>query len=474
MKKKVENGLILVKKNIDKGVQKYKETYPVIVDKTQKAVTKYRDFWSIEDDEHYMTLYVRILSWFLIIFFLWATFAPINSYVISSGNIILSGSKKSISHLEGGVVEEINVKEGQFVTKGQKMIVLSQIQAESRADSTRKHLVSSMVNKIRLSIEMDGKKDLDLSEVQNAFDLDEDEKKILQTQLQLFDSRKQNREEKLQILKQKIAQTKQEINAANSQKEAVKMTISALQEEAKIIDELFEEGGVSLTRKLDVDKKIAESKGKLGEIEANVARLKSVISQNKLEIINFQSEEQKSILKELHENEIAMSDFENEYQTTSDILGRTSIRAPVDGFVMDFLYQTKGSVIPPATQIMYIVPKDDVLVAEVKIKPQDIDLIFQGMEAKIQLSAYKARIMPKLTGRVIFVSADSFKDEATQEIYFKARIEIPDSEIAKLKADVKLIPGMPVDGFIITGSRSLLNYLLSPIRDSAFRAFREE
>ena len=156
------------------------------------------------------------------------------------------------------------------------------------------------------------------------------------------------------------------------------------------------------------------------------------------------------------------------------VLERSVIKAPTSGKVMNLKYQTVGGTIAPATEIMFIVPKNDELIAELKVKPQDIDLLREKMRAKIQLSAYKTRLMPKLNGIIINVSADSFKNEMTGEIYFKARVQIPEAELKKLKMDVKLTPGMPVDGFLITGSRTLFQYLITPISESAYKAFRED
>jgi hypothetical protein len=123
---------------------------------------------------------------------------------------------------------------------------------------------------------------------------------------------------------------------------------------------------------------------------------------------------------------------------------------------------------------MFIVPENDKLIAELKVSPQDIDLLKEGMEAKIQLSAYKAKLMPKLNGKIINVSADSYKNEMTAEIYFKARVEIAESELKKLKMTIKLTLGMPINGFLIAGSRTLFQYLITPISESVYKAFREE
>ena len=328
---------------------------------------KFKAFWSLADEHHYMTFGLKISLAFLLVLILWASFAPINSSIITTGEIILTANKKTISHLEGGIIEEIKVKEGQFVKSGDELILLNTVQVKS-----------------------------------------------------------------------KIQQVLEGMNASEFQKTATEKRLKTLRQELKIVDELLKDSNSSLTRRLDLEKQYQESEGKLGELIANIAGL------------------------------------QNELISNRHILERSVIKAPVSGYVMDLKHQTLGGVIAPASEIMFIIPKNDILIAEVKVKPQDIDLLVEGMVAKVQLTAYKTRLMPKLDGTLVNVSADSFKNDMTGEVYFKARIEIPESELKKLKTDVKLTPGMPVNAFVITGSRTLLQYLITPISESAYKAFRED
>ena len=329
--------------------------------------SKFKAFWSLADEHHYMTFGLKISLAFLLVLILWASFAPINSSIITSGEIILTANKKTISHLEGGIIEEIKVKEGQFVKAGDDLILLNTVQVKS-----------------------------------------------------------------------KIQQVLEGIKASEFQKTATEKWMKTIRQELKIVDELLKDSNSSLTRRLDLEKQYQEAEGNFGELTSNIAGL------------------------------------QNELISSQDILKRAVIKAPVSGYIMDLKHQTLGGIIAPATEIMFIVPKNDILIAEVKVKPQDIDLLVEGMLAKVQLSAYKTRLMPKLDGKLVNVSADSFKNEMTGEVYFKARIEIPESELKKLKTDVKLTPGMPVNAFVITGSRTLLQYLITPISESAYKAFRED
>jgi len=328
---------------------------------------KLSEFFTVKGDDAYMGLFTKIFLLFLLIFFLWMFLAPINSSIISSGEIIISSQKKLVQHLEGGIIKNIMVAEGEFVNKDQELIKLDTTQVETQ-----------------------------------------------------------------------IVQAKEGIRALKFQKTATVKLTHTLQKEIDIVKQLLKKQNTSLTRKLDLEKQLNEANAKLGEIQANIAKL---ISENNV----------------------------NKY-----FLERSIIKAPVSGYVMDLKQHTIGGVVSPSGEVMYIVPQNEKLIAEVKVRPQDIDLLTTGLLAKVQLSAFQSRLVPKLDGSVISVSADSFKDERSDEVYFKARIEIPESELTKLKENIQLIPGMPIDVFIITGSRTMWDYLVTPIKESAYRAFREK
>jgi len=467
-----ENHRLIIAQNKEinkeiKGAKKSKKHY-------FNLLKNFRNFWKVEDEENYMTSYNKVILIFIFVAFVWSAFAPINSYVISVGEIILNASKKEISHFEGGIIEEIKVKEGEFVNENQDLIILSKIQAESKKDSAQKQLISNVITNTRLNSEIEKKLNVDFSNIEKNFKLDEEERKMLKTQKDLFKKHQETVNTKIDILSKKVQQIQEEIKAVLSQKYATEQMIEATKQELAIVEELLKSENASLVRKLDLQKRLSESEGRLGELNANYDKLKTASLEAKLELDNFKNENYREALKEINETNVNIANLQNELDSSSDILVRTAIKSPVTGFIMDLKYHAIGSVIPPASQIMYVVPKDDVLIAEVKISTRDIDLVVKDMKAKVHLTAYKSRLMPKLKGRVISVSADNFKNEATGEIYFKARIEIPESELKKLSSDIKLTAGMPVEAYIITGSRSLLAYLFTPIKESAYKAFREE
>ena len=176
----------------------------------------------------------------------------------------------------------------------------------------------------------------------------------------------------------------------------------------------------------------------------------------------------------MQEIEIKISDLTEQLISAKDVLQRTVIKSPVSGTVTELKYHTTGAVIQAGAEIMYVIPQADELIIEAMVNPADIDNVKAGLEAKVQITAFKAKKVPKLLGEVLSVSADILVDEVSGEQYFLARIRINEGELGRLKESVVLYPGMPAQAFIITGSRSLFNYLFSPITDAAYKAFRED
>ena len=218
----------------------------------------------------------------------------------------------------------------------------------------------------------------------------------------------------------------------------------------------------------------AELKGQFGTLKANIAQLRQAIAGSEIEIIDLKTETHNAVLDELNQVTLSIQELQNQLNQLEDRLKRTVIRAPSDGIAMDLQVHTKGAVVQPGQRIMDIVPQDDRLIIEARLNPNDIDLVTTGTEAKVVLSAYKAKKVPKLDAKVLTVSADTLQDEVTGERYFAARILVDDSIFEELKADIALYPGMPAQVFLIVGERTVADYLLAPVKDATYRAFREE
>jgi HlyD family type I secretion membrane fusion protein len=406
-------------------------------------------------------------------FVLWGAFAPLDSAAIARGVITLSGNRKTIQHLEGGVIDRILVKDGEEVAEGQELIVLNDTAAKARLQMVLSQLRSAKAMEKRLLAEKieapkvvfdDELLDREIPEVA----------KILDTQEAIYETRMKSMQGKRNVLAQKIVEHKEQIKGLESVLESLESQNVIVSEQLKNLESLFNKGYAKKTDYLEYKRRGQELKGKLGEIKANIAGANETVAETQLQIMNLENENQKEINAELKETHSHILDLQEQYQAANDILKRTVIRAPKAGVITDLQYHTVGGVITPGSKIMDIVPQDDQLIVEAHIMPQDIESVYVGLKAKVQLSAYKSRLVPRIDGEVTYVAADRMDEKNGQPPYYIAKIMIKPESINKINYDIKLHPGMPAEVFIVKGERTFLQYLASPIIDSFHKAFKEK
>ncbi len=402
---------------------------------------------------------------FFAIFLSWAIFAPIESASIADGTIVLDFNHKVIQHLEGGIIDDISVKEGQMVKEGEVLLYLHNTKAKSDQEIALKNLWAMKAQRERLLAEKEGRESLNskniFSEIGNFSSSDEAQlNEIISNQINLFESRRQKVSEETKSLESKI-------NSLKAQKNSSEQQLKILRKKLKMIRPLVKENNLPLVQQYDLEKQITEVSGNIKQFTADQ------ISAEK-QLHAYIHEDLAKVLDELKETEIEIVNLTNQLASAKDILGRLEIVSPTSGKVMNIKFHTVGAVIPPAGEIMTIVPQNDDLIIEAKVKPQDIDEVHQGLKTKIMLTAYKGKKVPKLDGLVLNVSPDIVISADGKESYFLARVKVDENDIKKLKNKIELYPGMPAQVFIITGSRSLISYLFTPISDAAYKAFREE
>ncbi len=394
---------------------------------------------------------VKALIVFAVFFLAWAAFLPIQSASIADGLIVLDFNRKTIQHLEGGIIDQILVKEGQTVSIGDILLYLHDIKAKTEQQILKERLWAMQLQKERLLAENGNKSEMNLTNFLDSVGEisasdDEKLKEIMNNQLKLFKARKDKRSGEIKVLEKKL--------------KSAEIRLKLFQKELSLIKPLVDEDNLSVLRELDLQKSISELDG-----EASVARL---------QIANYKNDDLSTMLKEVKETDMEIVGLYNQLAASKDILKRSAIVAPTSGKVMNIKYHTIGAVVPPGGEVMSVVPQHEELIVEAKIKPQDIDNVAVGLKAKVALTAYQGKKVPKINGEVINISPDIITNEQTRESYFLARVSISKKDIEKLKSKVELYPGMPAQVFIITGSRSLVSYMFTPISDSAYKAFREE
>jgi len=414
--------------------------------------------------------------WIFIVFGLWSAIAPIDSAAVATGEVIFDANKKTVQHLEGGIVKEILVGEGTFVKKGDTLIRLDETAAEARLDLLQGQIIAARTTEARLLAERDKKEKVtfpkDLLESEKTFKIVAEN---LDSQRRLFDSRRRNVEGQRKILGQKMRQYEQEIAGLNAQIRSANSQINFLGQEISVVRKLLAQGNASRPRLLALERQAADLRGNRGEAQANISRAKQSIYESEIAINNLTNEFENEVNTELKETQAELADLNERIRASSDTAERIVISAPVTGTVTGLRAHTIGGVINPGDAIMDIIPtNEEELVIEARVNPQDIDVVHKDLTARVRLSAYKARSVQMLEGTVRTVSADRFVDERTGEPYYSARIYIPSTEFEGLDEDIKLYPGMPAEVLIVTGSRTFLNYMLSPISESFNKAFREQ
>jgi HlyD family secretion protein len=218
---------------------------------------------------------------------------------------------------------------------------------------------------------------------------------------------------------------------------------------------------------------LAEMEGKRGDTLAHIAKAKQTIAESEVDILSLQNDRQKDVADELRDTQKKLHEVQEQAQAAADVLTRVDIKAPEAGTVTDLRVHTPGGVINPGEALLDLVPQADRLVVDVRVRPEDIDRVHEGLPAQVRLMPYKQRRTPPLDATVIYVSADRLTDTHTNESYYRAKLRVDEKELAALD-DVKMVPGMPSEAMIKTGETTAAVYALSPILDSFHRAFREK
>ena len=422
------------------------------------------------------TILVGMLVMFLLfgVIGLWAALVPLATGAVAAGKVVVEANRKEIQHLEGGIVKELLVKEGQSVRAGELLVRLDNTTASARSELLRGQMLAAQASEARLIAERDNAAEIVFpSELMALEQSDAKVHEIIDTQRRLFATRKESVEGQIGVLNQKIAQSGEEIQGLREQVTSANRQIKLLDEEIETVSGLLNAGNATKPRLLALKRQQADLVGQRGQAQAMISRAEQTINEAKISIINQRTEFLNKVVAELKETQGQLSDLVEQSRAATDVARRIDILAPIDGKVTGLAVHTIGGVVKPGETLMSLVPHDDKLIVEARISPLDIDQVREGLEAKVRLTAFKQRFVKPVDGTVVNVSADRFDDQRTGEAYFIARIEIPQRELA-LQPDMKLSPGMPAETLIVTGKRTMLSYLTSPIRDSFSRAFREQ
>ena len=400
----------------------------------------------------------------------WAYFAELSGAVVAPGTFVVERNVKKVQHSYGGIVSEINVKNGDRVADGQILAKLDATQIGAEMGVIKSQLVEMIARAARLTAERDNLPAISWDS--EFFQIYPDAEAAAMGEIRLFEENRAAKDGQKEQLRSKITQINEEIVGLTSQRDAKNGEIKIIEKELKDVRDMFAKQLTTATRLNGLEREATRLGGDHGGLIAQIARAKGQISEINVQIISIDENIRANAQKELRAIDAKMAELRERQVAASDKLARIDIRSPRAGKVHELNIHTVGGVITPAEILMLIVPEEEGLLIQARIPPANVDQVVVGRPARLRLSAFSQKKTPEVDGRVIQVAADVTLDPKTGQSYYSVMIEM-DEKARRTIGDLKLVAGMPVEVFMSTGDRTVLSYLTKPFTDQMNRAFRE-
>lgn len=418
------------------------------------------------------------LGWWIIVaglggFLVWASLAPLDKGVPLSGTVTVATNKKAVQHLTGGTVEEILVKEGDKVKAGDVLVRMNAVQSKANAEMARVQYFSARTAEARLIAERDNGKTIVFPPELETVKDDARVASNISLQRQLFTSRQMAIQSELSALDENIAGLVLQSKGLEESRDGKKLQLQFLKEQLDGMRDLTKEGYVPRNRLLELERTYAQLGTAISEDISNIGRGQRQISEFKLRRLQRQQEYQREVRAQLAETQKEADGLANRLTGLDYDLGNVLVKSPVDGTIAAMNVFTNGGVIAPGFRMMDVVPSDDPLIVEGQVPVHLIDKVHPNLKVELMFTAFNQNLTPHIPGVVTQVSADRLVDEKTGQPYYNMKAKVA-PEGMKMIANLQVRPGMPVDLFIKTGERTMLNYLLRPVLDHLKMSMTEE
>ena len=416
-----------------------------------------------------MVTMVVLLGGFLI----WAILSPLSSAVIGEGILVVESNRRDVQHLEGGIIQEIHVRDGAEVKAGDVLITLEATRAHAALQIVRGQINANLVLLARLRGEMARAEDMIIDDdLLRRAAVDRDLQDVIQGQQYIFMARRAALQGQVAVLRQRVDQIEIQIEGQAAQERARLLQIDLIRQELSGVNQLLRDGFAPRTRALALRRELARLQGEQGEYLSSASRLRQQIGETQLQILQVERNFQEEVTRALQDTQNILREQQERFIASEDVVRHLQVRAPVAGIVVGLSVFTAGGVAAPGRTLMQIVPHGDKLVIEAQIVAQNVEAVREGQQAQIRFPALPQRSLPMLTGRVLHVSADRLTDERTGIPYFKVRVMPDDESIARI-SERRLVAGMPAEVTITTGERTAARYLIDPLWDAVRKSMRE-
>jgi HlyD family secretion protein len=404
----------------------------------------------------------------------WASLAQVGGAVIASGSVGVFGKPKTIQHLDGGIVERINVEAGKQVKAGDELVEVDDKTIVANLNIYRGRLRDLLVRKQRLVAELGDKTDFNAptSELLTRYTLGDLTAAMTQQQ-SMLQARRVSKLGEIAQLNERIEQFKKQITGVESVKESKKAQLAVYGKERDAIEKLVKQSFAAKNQLLAYERSFADLGGQIAEHDSEMGRLRNSISEVEVSKLQVERTFREKVITELDEIDSKIDELTQQVDATEQQLARTIIRAPVDGVVHELAIYTIGGVITPGQPIMQLVPMAERLEIEVNVETQHIDKMTVGQKAVVRFPAFNQRTTPEVFGAVSRVSPTSVVDEKSGFTFYRVGIAVPEDQMKRL-GDKVVVPGMPVEAVIPTSERTVIDYLLKPLSDNLTHVFREE
>ncbi|MCS6853867.1 MAG: HlyD family type I secretion periplasmic adaptor subunit [Elioraea sp.] len=402
----------------------------------------------------------------------WSALAPLAEAAYAVGALKAEGNRRLVQHLEGGIVREILVRDGDRVRAGQTLVRLDDIQADAQLAALAAQRLALLAQDARLAAERAGAREIAWPGELLAASSDPRVADLLAGQTALFSARSIAFESGQAVLQARADQLRAQADAASGQIASMERQVALIREEMAAVAELLRLGLERRPRLLALQRAEASLIGNRADLAAQVAKAEAGVAETLAQLQAQRDARAADLSKEQREVRDRLVEVEERLRQARDIALRREIVAPVAGTVLNLRVFSPGQVVRPGEPVLEIVPEEERLVAEVMVLPTDIDSVRVGLSAEVRFPGVKQRLVPYLHGQVEFVSADATWDERLRTSVYRAHVSLDHAQVERIRG-VTLVPGMPVEVMILVGERTFWQYITQPLRDSFVRAFRE-